>query len=69
MSQLVDLDVTLEHATEKAFKVSTLSAEHVWVPRSLSEFDASGKPEHRWMFPMEGVLTLKKTLAEEKGLV
>ena len=69
MSQLVDLDVTLEHATDKAFKVSTLAAEHVWVPRSLSEFDASGTPENRWMFPLEGVLTLKKSLAEEKGLV
>ena len=67
---LLDLDVTLEHITDKSFKVSSLTADDIWVPRSLSEFEPeSGLPEHRWVTPCKGVLSLSPSIAEEKGLV
>lgn len=64
-SDLVDIDITLHHETEKAYLVSSdvSTPEKIWVPKSLCELDGGDPPRKR------GTLTLSQSLAEEKGLV
>lgn len=55
-SDLIDLDARLVHETEKAWLIDTGDKKSVWIAKSMAEFD--GK-----------TLTLRQSLAEEKGLV
>lgn len=62
--RLVDIEVELVHATEKAYLVTTGDIpDAVWVPKSQCEFEFS-KPNSRI-----GILTLDQKIAEEKRLV
>lgn len=66
-SDLVDIEVTLIHATEKAYLVRSpdTSVKGVWVPKSLAEYVRHAGVT---MDGSYGVLTLSKRIAEEKGL-
>lgn len=65
-SDLVDIDVYLHHETypgeenQGAYLVSVDHKEKVWVPKVACEF--TGAQGNR------GTLTLRQSLAEEKGL-
>ena len=64
-----ELEVTLIHATDLAFKVR-IDVGEGWVPRKGNSFEPNNRaPEHRWKLPLEGVLTLYENLAHEKGLI
>lgn len=62
---LVDVDVTVKHETEKAYLVDFVgsfgSKEAAWVPKSQA--DVERKTATR------SVMTLPQWLAEEKGMV
>lgn len=65
-SDLVDIEVTLHHETEKAWLVSSdvSTPEKVWVPKSLSEIsDRKEAPSKA------ATLTLGESLAVSKGLI
>ena len=65
----IELEVTLIHATDLAFKVRSDVGE-AWVPRRGNSFEPNNRaPEHRWKLPLEGVLTLYEDTAHEKGLI
>ena len=61
-SNLVDLDVTLHHETEKAWLVSMTgyTDDAKWVPKAVAELDVDSKPN---------VLTLPEQFAIDKGLI
>lgn len=55
-SPLIDLDARLVHETDRAWLLDTGDDEPTWVPKSMCEFDGE-------------TLTLRQSVAEEKGLV
>ncbi|MBS8227137.1 hypothetical protein [Vannielia litorea] len=57
-SDLIDLEARLVHQTPGAWLLDTGEAEPTWLPKSACEFDED-----------TGTLTLRRGLAEEKGLV
>jgi len=61
--KLADVEVTLRHETEDAYKVeSHFTGETAWVPKSIGELELKGGTE-------EGVLTLPENYASEKRLI
>lgn len=60
-SEIVDVEVTLVHQTERAWKVTVDGTKEVWVPKSVGELEQTG--------PRLWVLTLPTYQAEDKGLV
>lgn len=70
-SDLVDIDVTVHHKTypddpdEGAWLVSSdvSSPKRIWVPKSQCEVEGGDPPTNK------GTMTLRRSLAEEKGLV
>ena len=65
----IELEVTLIHATDLAFKVRS-DVGTAWVPRRGNAFEPKNRaPEHRWKPPLEGVLTVHENMALDKGLI
>ncbi len=65
-SDLIDIEVTLHHQTEKAWLVEseTSSPAKVWVPKSWGEIsDEKPAPSK------QATLTMSRSRFEEKGLV
>lgn len=62
-SNVVDLEVTLHHETEKAYKVSTSGEDEdaVWVPKAAAEMEFKGGSFYE--------MTLPEQMAIDKGLV
>lgn len=57
-SEIIDIEITLIHQTEKAYLVDAGHGENVWVPKSVAEYDESDR-----------TLSLPRSWAESKGLV
>lgn len=56
-SEIVDIEVTLEHATDKAWLVTShITGKKAWIAFSMGELD-------------NGTLTISTRIAEEKELV
>lgn len=63
MTKLIDVEVTLKHETELAYRVeSHFTGETEWIPKSQCELELKGGTE-------EGVLTLYENIASEKRLI
>jgi hypothetical protein len=54
----VDVTADLVHETEKAYLLRSDTGDEAWVPKAAVEYDRA-----------EGVFTMPRRLAEEKGLV
>ena len=66
-SDLVDVECTLEHETEKAFKVTSHNTGKTnWLPKSLSELAKNDPDEDP---PCEATISLRQGLAAEKDLI
>ena len=58
-SEIVDIDTThLIRETDKAYQVEDLAGGFTWLPKSLVEYDKR-----------DGVFTMPRWLAEDRGLV
>lgn len=57
-SEIVDIEATLIHETEKAYLIDAGTGENVWVPKSIVEHDER-----------DGTFTMPRSYAENKGLV
>ena len=77
-SDLIDLDLVLHHATDKAILVSIDGNEHraVWLPKAAIEFEPQPPPyvtgtlKNGRQIPMARVeVTLPGPLAKAKGLI
>lgn len=64
--QLLDLDCTLVHETEKAVLVAAEIGEDVWIPKSLCEIE---KRNPNAVPPCDAIITISASLAISKGLV
>ena len=63
MTKLVDVEVTLKHTTELAYRVeSHFTGETEWIPKSQCELKLKG-------ITREGILTLPENIASEKRLI
>ena len=54
-SNLVDIEARLVHETPKAWRLDVGLDEHVWIPKSVGEFDGE-------------TLTIPEPIAIEKGM-
>lgn len=61
-SDLIDVEATAVHMTDKAILVTTDGENKVWLPFSKIELQHRGKVN-------EYVITMPETLAVEKGLI
>ena len=60
-TEIVDIEVTLEHDTGKAWKVTShITNRTAWIAHQMGELDIDSKP---------AVLTLPTNIAEEKELI
>lgn len=59
---LVSLEGTLEHETEKAILVDFGGDDPVWIPKSMCEYD---EPDRKGNITVE----MKRSLAKEKDLI
>ena len=60
-SEIVDIEVTLEHDTGKAWRVTSHNTgKTAWIAYQMGELDIDSKP---------AVLTLPTNIAEEKELI
>jgi hypothetical protein len=53
---IITIEATVRHETERAYLLENLKGEKVWVPKSQCEFE-------------RGELQIPEWLAEEKGLI
>ncbi len=61
--KLADVEVTLKHETELAYRVeSHFTGETAWLPKSLCELEIRDHTK-------EGILTLPENIALEKRLI
>lgn len=57
-SDLVDIEATIVHETEKAYLLDAGGSANVWVPKSKVEHD-----------PSDGTFAMSESFALEKGLI
>jgi len=63
MTKLVDIEVTLKHETELAYRVeSHITGCSDWIPKSQCELELKSNTD-------EGILTLPENIASEKRLI
>lgn len=63
MTKLVDVDVTVKHETELAWRIeSHFTGETVWIPKSQCKLFLS-------VHTNDGVLTLPENIAMEKRII
>ena len=55
-NELVDVEATLVHETDRAYLIDHGAKENVWVPKSVVEHD-------------DGVFTMPRNFAKMKGLI
>jgi hypothetical protein len=57
-SDIVDIACVILHETELAWLIDAGTDDHVWIPKSIVEYD-----------PTDGTMAMPEWMAHEKGLI
>jgi hypothetical protein len=57
-SDIVDIACVIIHETERAWLIDAGTDAHVWIPKSIGEYD-----------PTDNTMTMPEWMAHEKGLI